>query len=362
MPLPMFERNWQFNVNQALPWTTDRPTTKRKYLWAIKNSMVISPSNPWQVVRSCDAVSIANGDLWTNYTKLIWSGTNNGGGNRSWCVLRQPAISPYFEMCIGHLWHGYYQYDYAAVFSLHFCPGGYDLTTGNLTTRPSPRAGAAEYNITNPSDSGDPFTMAGGSVDWNYVLHYIQSSDGLSTRVVVCQDGRVLTYLFIDVPKDVIPTTAQWPSPAVFNYEEATTNTSDFPNLDATVYNRYYTQNRAKTQFAGPTNSSIYFSGEHLRGGPIGQQDLWQFPDRRFWHGPNNFTGEWQMLPIGVVSHDVGGKRGRIGRLCDLWWGQTTIPTGAFYAAPGAAVNTGRHIQFGHMIFPWPSATPVVLV
>jgi hypothetical protein len=355
MPLPMLEHNWQFNVNQAIPWTTSRLNTKRMLLMALKRSMTEVPSNPWQIVRSSDASAVSNTDRWgTDLSKLNWN--YSGSYAKSWAIFRQPAIAAQFDVLV---WLEDDAGNQGRRLYFYVCPGGYNLTTGTTTTKPSVNAGAVEYNISSDGERNNVWGMY--NVDYNYGLHYMQSSDGQCTRAIFYNDGRVLMYFFVETPRDTVPAGNQWPNgSAIFSFLGVNTESNpDYgPDRGINSFSAYFTRNQAKTQFA-LGNTPLYFGSETIRSRSILDQYFWggSSPSPS-WLGPGDFTGEWPMLPIAVYSHDLDGARGRVGRLSDIWWGQRGVPTPAVYMSGG----TRRMVQLTDMIYPWPDSTDVVMV
>jgi hypothetical protein len=282
------------------------------------------------VVRSSDGSSVANSDLWTDYSKVNWSNTNGADGPRSWCVLRQTGISANFEMCIGELKHGYYQYDWGQSWNFYIAPGGYDLTTGTTTWHPSTLAGGPQFTFQDFSN------WAGGSVDWNYLLHHQQSNDGKCTRTLIMANGVPFWFFICDVPKDVYADGTQWPyGKAVFRQEEQ--SASPWPPTYSRLYRNALLYSHMVLGGSG-TSTTFYMGGEHIGAASLGES----------WGVPNDCTGKYSINPIPIFS-GTSGARGRQGCMVDLYWANAGLPTGTTYPADGSRLWA----QFGNLILPW---------
>jgi hypothetical protein len=62
----------------------------------------------------------------------------------------------------------------------------------------------------------------------------------------------------------------------------------------------------------------------------------------------DDLTGDYPMIPIGLVSETVG-TRGKRGRLQDIWFGTPRVSPGYTYPID----NSRKFIQLGEVIMPW---------
>lgn len=99
MPNPTYVKNWTYPIvngeavasNNRANGSTDGTDERKDVLFQIFRGMIDSPVAGVTVTRSCDSVTAADSDLWTDYTKLRW-GTSLSA-TRSWICLTFANLS-----------------------------------------------------------------------------------------------------------------------------------------------------------------------------------------------------------------------------------------------------------------------------
>lgn len=319
MSLPALVKTWQHNVdNQTLALggaLLDNQTT----LLGIKNALVGVGTNPWVVRYSCSSTVAGTAgdgvDRIAVATNWVWG---NAGSAHSWIALRQTGIATNFELLIS-------------------CEG-VSATGVLLTIAVSPSAAFTGGTTTARPTATDEIVLL-ASATWGVVgadisqrWSVMQSTDGQSTRVILCNSGDIRGYWILEKPINV---TTGWTNPSVC-FVSGATNLASVANL---------TTSATATAIGRMRNGAICnvtMTCEGIGGaGP--------FPSDVFIGNiANEIDNAWMMLPIGIAGL-TAGNRGRHGTLNDLWLGSTTVVSGDTYP------NTGTNLfaQFGNLIVPW---------
>lgn len=333
MALPVPDKTWQFNVNQAMPDQGTTLASSRRLMRTIKNSLVGFGSNPWTVRYSSNgsvAGSAGDGvDRWTADTDLVWA-----AGNRSWMVLRQTGIATNFELCI----------------DLNFAAGY------NATMVVSPAAGFTGGTIGARPTATDEFTINSTANGWGTnggttgnagALHVMQSTDGQVTYVVFTCDNRAQAFWMLARPKN--PATG-WSNPSVSLIDMITPSSGTA--VDSMLLTRYFGTNATLFRGRGTTTMNIFLTSEGTTNGANNGALLAE--SASVLNSPNDFSGEYPMFPIGFASKTTG-NRGRHGQIFDMWLGLDITNIGDTYPN-----DTSRQfVQFGDLIFPWNGSVPL---
>lgn len=323
--LPVLEKSWQYNVNQFLYAARGTQLNAQQVLWTIKQSFIAPAVSPWLVVGSSN--SVAGGmdgvDRWTDSTKLVWG---NDGAAHSWIVLRQPGLGTAAQVLFDCTFAA--NGDFSGIRSMF--SAGLGFTGGSNTTRPT---AVDEQGIIGASGGSTGGILANSGN--NYKVHYMQSSDGQSTRLIVTAGRTTVLFAIFDRLKDVAVSV---PSPLVFGI--AATN----PSLDY-LTNRSTNGEPFAARLNGVSARGAFtvegFSGNNVPGILTLQNEL---------------SLRWAMHPIGFSVPNTLAARGRHGRVADLWFGPWYDPTtlnskrtGDMYPAGGSR----KFAQFGPLLFPW---------
>jgi hypothetical protein len=387
---PQLSKTWQFNVNQLLVETTSNLTDARFLLWALIDSLLGFVSNPWTILSSNNMVNAtvtsgsngvnlssftgsgvmdvtttsgapATGSILVPALKAIVSYTGTSGGNQftgctttygsgvlatgqvahtapvwaaggtahSWIVLGQTGISTTFQLLIACSVGSNYELNVSFSPLLGFSGG---TTTADPTAYDAVPILPASYWGNNPNNT------------YQYRLHVMQSTDGACTRVLICDydgvgiGGTCCGYMSIELAENPVP---GWTYPIHATWIATAGNTS------ALTYNSLFQTYNAVSR--ATANFTMIWTAESTNGTHLASMYL----------APNDLSGEWMCMPIGLWSNTIGSK-GRHGSLYDMWWGpggsigaSNFEPTSLLYGANG---NT--FAQIGCVVVPWPNATP----
>jgi len=335
MPAPITVKTYNFLVNQLIlddeTFLNNADRTNRELMYKLKESLIESASSPvvtspWQVIASSDGSTADLTDRWNDPdTDLVWSATN-----RSWILLRQPAIaggaleilidlnttSNHGARCT--IW----------ISDTAFPTGG--IAPNSPPTPPTEARQIKNASVWQGRDSTDSVQTR---------LHVIRSTDGEVTRVLFCNQQNTVAMWSFEKPRDSVsgwnlPYIASVGSSIVLNEILTAAN---FNDSSLNLYTR-------TEQPGGGAHQDInfYFSGRGVTTGLVTQ----------FYNSPNRISGQLPMNPCNYFSL-TGGAAGRHGRAFDLWWGLTNRSPGQTY--PGGARD---FVQFGEIIFPWDGSIP----
>jgi hypothetical protein len=314
--LPVLAKTWLYAVNQSIAPQGSALATMRRVLRTLVDSMLGFATSPWAVQGSSDSVTAGMDAVnrWVADANLVWS-----GGSRSWIVLRQTGIGATFEVCFD-LSSGSSQIMTAVVSWVGF-------SGGSTSARPT---AADELIVANNAQ------WCSGS-DVAHVIHAMQADDGSSTRVhVVSQSTLQVSFLLFDLPMDPI---TGWSTPGVCVVRGATSGTiGTLTNFNSSAF--------SVGRHSGTMN--LHWTAEAAGGsvlpstGSIGNV-------------ANEISSEWAVSPIGVVCL-ASPRRGRHGRLADIWWAEEGVAHGDTY--PNDASR--QFVTFGGMVFPWNGSVPVL--
>lgn len=325
MPLPTLAKSWQFDVNAVRPAPDTNLANYQNILFGIKTSLKAFSSG-WTVVGSSNSVAAAldGVDRWTLPTNLVW---HNAGVAHSWIVLKQTGLAANFQLLIDCDSNGA---GAGAASNLRLVVSySAGFTGGSTTTRPT---ATDEHQIQVGA------WCTGSGIPFHSAVHVMQSTDGQSTRVVVCRSNFVSTFWAFE---RVSSPSAGWAVPVVSLIRGAPNTTSDAPT--------YAVFNDAANGFFrhGSTNYTGYVTSEGSITSMLGEQlNLY----------PNDIDGFWPFFPMGFASTTTGA-RGRHGAFTDMYWGvQDVLVTGTTFPASG----TKQWVQFAHFVLPWNGTTPVV--
>jgi hypothetical protein len=336
MGLPTPTRVWQYNVNQAKgagggggTWPTDARTIMR----AIVDSLLGFSSSPWTVDHSCDSVTAGTpGDgvnRWSADNKLVWQ-TNSAP--RSWIVLKQTGILSTLQLLIS------LEANDANVegdrVTCAYSIGGL-FTGGTTTARPTATDECVFENSSHwcNRNSGTNTGMA-------CRLHAMMSTDGKSTRVIMCFGGIDVSLFLFDVVENG---TSGWQTPTIV---AAFHGAGDDPSpTELLTYTRWVRTASLVTQVSSSLVAACYLTCEGFNGDELANQI----------NVPNDLTGEYPIMPLGIASKVVG-FRGRHAVITDLWCGLPVNATPTGYPSDASR----QFMQFGRFVFKWNGSVALV--
>lgn len=324
MPLPSLEKTWQFSVNQQVLFSdaTSHLDTCQKFWFKVINSLLGFAQSPWTVVGSGNstAAGMDGVNRITASTNFVWSIS----GARTWIVLKQVGVAANFQVCFEF---GYNATPVERGVRVIISPSA-GFTGGSTTLRPTATDEHVVLSngqvIPNAVNTTDPFPLA---------LHAMQTTDGSITRLIFYYRQVASTIISFEKPADAV---AGWNIPYIC--------ATSFSQGGTLTYSTYYTNANAHSSQAGAF--SMHMSVEGYAGNAIGNG---------LNSVPNEFSLEWPITPMGLIC-PTAPRRGRHGRVVDLWWGSTFHIDGTCYPGDG----TRQFVQFGHMIFPWNGTIPVL--
>lgn len=330
MSAPVLVRPWQFRVNRKLLGSQNGTVFPPQYLIAtlaqntlfdIKESMKgvgsdwtsllgasVTPTGNWAVSFSCNSVSAGapgdGSDKWVTPANLV-SGT--GAAVRSWIVLKQPGISPNFELCIELNASN----PYAGTFVISpnerfgFNGGG----TGATNARPT---AVDEIVLLTAADYGS----SAGASDSNRI-HVLKSADGSATRVVICRDGFVASLWCFELPAKPL-TGWQHPSFGLMVSSSSSRIATPVPGLTA-LNNTAVAKGRSLDFPSGVSFAS--FLTVSAGGASVGLDPVAQF-------APNDIDGSTPFYTVELFCNTPFGARGRAGVMADAWFVPTNYTDG----------------------------------
>jgi len=321
MSLPVLEKAYEFDVNQAVGGTGTVDPDNRDCFFKIKQSLIGLPSGNWIVSASSDSAVADLADNWADAaTDLVYAVPP---AVHSWIVLTNTANGA--QLCIDCN-VAFTSSELAGVF---YSPGGNYVLAGLVTTA---RPAAADEVKLNDDTVGT--NWGGSTLTWNGRLHVIGSTDGQVTRVIICRGGFAVALWSIESVRQPV---AGWGDPI------AGCVSGTALSQDQLTYVNFW--NAAK--YRGYAASAFYafltcegYSGSLL---PVKITTA------------DSQSGGWFMAPAGLAS-ETALNVGRKGSLYDFYWGSTSRITGDTYPADGSY----QFAQFGDLIVPWNGTLPVV--
>jgi len=331
MALPTLVKTWQFSINNFVNTQVDATTMLHEYFRVVKNLLLGFGTLPWTCSGSSDARTGPAGaagmdgvDRWTSASVMEGAAP---GSRHGWIVLRQTGIATNYEYCI-------------------------DLNINSTTSAGifvSPAAGFTGGSATARPTATDEITITTGStvldgLNFPYVIHAMQSTDGECTRVCVQKAGTAqAVFWLMDKPKN--PVTG-WATPSVTTYVQSSSligQATNYSNLLAAASSG--TKTRAATILV-----PLLWSGEGT--GYTGSNGIYanvqEIGTRK-----NDISGLYSFFRIGLASTTATAK-GKLGELFDLWWKPNCVLFGDSFPEAAATIN---FVALGCLIHPWTGLT-----
>lgn len=211
--LPNYSKNWNFSVNSLI--TLPKPDETNQYssidlfnkkIWyEIKNYL---KNNGWTVVYSCNGINSPSlvTDQWSSLDSIL---TNNFGNNTyinafPWIILKNDSISTNFSIliCAGGSSPG-----------IKIAPSGFLLSGGSIQTIPPTLVTNDLISVSNTLRIITSTTVTFS----NAVIHFMNSSDNLSYRILICIGSAVSLSFFIEKAITSL-STSLWSIPFVWMY------------------------------------------------------------------------------------------------------------------------------------------------
>jgi hypothetical protein len=325
MALPTLTKTWQFSTNNIASGASTLDISRTFHL-AVKNAMTGFASSPWAMGYSCNSVTAGTAgdgvDRLTTNANFVWG---NAGAAHSWWVLKQTGIATNHQVlfsCESNSATG-------ASFTIVVSPNA-GFTGGTTTARPT----ATDEIVIYSSSAWTP-TSGTAQIRWNLM----QSTDGQCTRLITFTGGTAQNQFIFEKPYQ--PVTG-WSNASASWAAHGTQLT----------YTTLGSLSGALSARIGSTAALLSMSAESLITGVANGGFA---TNTNFGNIANEVTGEWPMLPLGMISV-TNPVRGRTGTFQDLW-----IGSGAVNLADTYPSGTSRQfVQFGCLIFPWDGSVPVL--
>ena len=329
MALPSVTKTYQYNVSNTIAAAVTDTENYQRVLLGIKNALIGFATLPWTVVGSSNSVAAGMDavDRWSAYTNLVW---NTGAAARSWIVLKNTGLAANFQMLL-------------------CLTSNAASTEQNMDIVVSPAIGFSGSSVTARPTAADEIVIHNGAtpVSWiggfattgfTTIHHVMKSTDGKVTRWFVCNSGNVVSMFSIEEAADAV---TGWTTPVVTTSIPSTSTTVDHP-----AFTNLNDLNTASAGYLSTTSIPLYWTSEGFIAGMNGEQ---------LNVVPNEISGEWPLSPIGLAC-TTAGKRGRHGRLYDIWWCTTSQLNGATYPNDATRVFA----VFGDIVVPWNGTVPVI--
>ena len=340
MPAPGFDKTWQFDVQNQHTATASATLDNQTVLLEMKNSLKATGTVPWTVKGSHDgAGSFGNNDdtdRWADTGDLVFASS----GNRSWIVLQQAAINAKTQICIflndGQGSGRAMDVVFSPASGFFTANGG---TDGTATARPT----ASDEVVILDSSIGSGVWLDDQTTAQNYFWHVMVSNDGEVTYWTASRNNQQCGFFMCAKPKNPH---ADWSNPAVACFRGADNTGSN------TVPAGYVTLNdntSVKTNISGVGAVGIRCTTEMAVSSMIGQQQT-----------QTNINGEWPLTAIGLRGTDAGART-HLGVLYDIYFASTARPDGSTYPGSGDVTPESSWAQFGHVVLPWNTDTPVLV-
>jgi hypothetical protein len=336
MTVPTIEKTWQFDVNQSIEWV-DYDTSWRTTMFLLKESLKGFPLSPWTVVGSSNSVAAGMDGV----DRLAAPANLIAGGNHSWIVLQQNGLNAGFQVCFDFTGGG------SGTVAVSPSAG---FTGGSIAARPT---ATDEYTMTLNGTGTAYWGIANFGVPFKYNLHVMQSTDGECTRIFVTTGSadntgtiygaQPITTLFANFDKLRDPV-AGFSVPVVCSWGGHPSN------QDSLVYTNVIASGAGVEFFHSrdvATNMRIAATWDHTF-------NFFQ----AFLVGPNTFTGEVWMGPVGAYCPNTATKRGRHGEFYDMWSGPIYPLTS--FVLPSA--EAPAYVKVGCLYLPWDGVSPTVFI
>lgn len=310
MSLPTLEKTWQYRVNQQIPSTSTINSDCQTQMYNIKLALTSFASNPWTVVRSSNGITAGASDLWSGISSIVASTVT-----RSWIVLEQTGVfgGP-MQICIDMNVTQYYSCTVVLSPSAGFTGG--TITARPVATDEFVALNSANWTSTNPASS---------------VLHALMTSDGATTRLILVVGGVVRTVLFLDTLVD---------NALTHRAAVAVVNNNPIVHADVYTFAKFCVRSTAY-------NCQAYVGSESYNNLLVATANSGSV---------STITGAYPITPLSLHT-ETSGSRGRLGRLVDVWFGSSGVPSGSTYPT---TPDDKEFVQFGPFVFPWNGTAPLL--
>jgi hypothetical protein len=357
MAAPALQKTWQFSVNQDLNTLGSYTTDRQRLLRTIKNSLIGFALSPWTVRGSSNGTTAGMDavDRWVNNTDLNW---NSASSAHSWIVLRQAGLGTNIDLLISCNTKD--QGNNPRYLTVLIAVDGVGFTGGTTTADPTATETIStllQPSFTSPVQTGLGYWMRGDNAStFDCALHCLQSSDGQCTRVGVFVGGSPVMWLILDKLRNpvtglTLPIFASW----IGDYILAGVRVNDVPMwLDyMATATPVYTETpawRAGVMHHSTADFNVNFTVERI--GTAAQPTEGAVCERPC---KINILDSDKRVLIGMgVYSKASGKVGRHGAVYDLWFGDSSAPSGRGYPSDSAP----DFVHWRHVVMPW-NGTPM---
>jgi hypothetical protein len=332
MALVTFKKSYDFLVNQVIDGAGLGTHDFMKYqIWAIKNTLISYPNNPWVVLWSSDATSAGAADYWTDWTKVNFhSGTNP----HSWVVLDSFGGGQLLIDCKSSA------STREDIITIKWSNEGLFVGPGTVNVAPV----ATDEHVMLNTVNWRPYVYDGDILPTQ--LHGIHSTDGEIDHIILTFNGTPFLYWGKQTVQCSVP-----------NYDlkniffARTNNSLSTSRLSYGVHSEQ--QYWACKKNSSGDATGIFNCGLTVMVGETTGNDLGQIVT-----GPNSPSGKYQFYPIGMMSLTAGFE-GRHGQLFDQWFVPSSLKTG-FTLEEDYDSPTYELAVFANMALPCDGSVPQV--
>mgnify|MGYP006971703393 FL=1 len=324
MALPTKTKTWNAAVLRQNP-TGDTREMARNIWYFIKDTLLTAG---WTVLNSCDASTYGAGDKWTDATKLNWHWSS---APFSWITLAAPAgLSADLELCIAcsntaGVWVGAH-----SSLKIYWSQSA-GFTGGNTTTRPTATDELALRDGVYNNDSGR-WTNGDEQVqNVIYTVNIAYSNDG-DFRFALYEGGGIhILTLLLEEGENFVG--ADWATPPIVGF---CWRFGSWGQLNDATYIRVRMNGN---------NTNVYGATLGYISAMIGQNQVLV-----------NEVGDggWPLDEI-VLFSSTAGRRGKFGKLVDLYYTSDGVSNGSTFPSDGSR----QWVKFGCLVFAW-DGTPGV--
>jgi len=309
--VPIAERSWQWDRNQIVAAAGSAAATTKAVFLALRARLKALPANPPTVLGSSDSTTAAMDavERLTDASKVV----NATSGVHSWVVDRYPGTG--LQLCWDFNGDGAWKATIVASLA--------GFTGGSTTARPT----AADEQILISNN----YWVSGDNIQ--HVIHILHSSDGAATMIFVCNGGDAKTFIVFGKAFEPVP---GWSAPVVaFARGEANSASGHH----ATKW-QYLYQTPGFGAWAPTGVMTVYASTYSDRVSANGDS-----PSCVDANVVDPLTAKYPAQPMALLSV-TAAKKGRHGRLPDLWFTAPSAANGFFNADPS-------YLKIGDYVIPW---------
>jgi hypothetical protein len=309
--VPIAERSWSWDRNQIVAAAGSAAATTKAVFLLAKSRLKALAVAPLTVLGSSNStVAALDGvDRIVDAATLV----NATSGAHSWVLFRHPGTG--MQLCWDFNGDGAWKATLVASLA--------GFTGGSTTARPT----ATDQQILINND----YWVSGDNLQ--HVLHILHAGDGAATVLFVCNGGDAKTFVVLGKAFEAV---AGWSTP-VFAFARGEGNSASGHRATQWEY-LYKTPGLASWGPGGLMTlyASTYSDRARANGASPSCVDA---------NVVDPLTGKYPAQPMALLSV-TAGRKGRHGRLPDLWFTAPSAPNGFFN-------GDSKFLKIGDYVIPW---------